>query len=181
MDLNKTRELLRFLEALPVTVILDDGERFYVEDAHGYKVEYECWNNQMDCTEVDNLADFLDFSPVKLLLSVDPDHILNIQDMIRSHLPDDLCVVRTAPFYLEIIPVSINKGKALLDVCSRLCIDPADTAAFGDSENDIPMLQAAGCGVAMGNAEDAVKAVADKVTLSNNSDGIAHALRELIM
>lgn len=98
MDLNKTRELLRFLEALPVTVILDDGERFYVEDAHGYKVEYECWNNQMDCTEVDNLADFLDFSPVKLLLSVDPDHILNIQDMIRSHLPDDLCVVRTAPF-----------------------------------------------------------------------------------
>lgn len=62
MDLNKTRELLRFLEALPVTVILDDGERFYVEDAHGYKVEYECWNNQMDCTEVDNLADFLDFS-----------------------------------------------------------------------------------------------------------------------
>ena len=73
MDLNKTRELLRFLEALPVTVILDDGERFYVEDAHGYKVEYECWNNQMDCTEVDNLADFLDFSPVKLLLSVDPD------------------------------------------------------------------------------------------------------------
>ena len=56
------------------------------------KVEYECWNNQMDCTEVDNLADFLDFSPVKLLLSVDPDEILNIQDMIRSHLPDDLCV-----------------------------------------------------------------------------------------
>ena len=105
MDLNKTRELLLFLEALPVTVILDDGERFYVEDAHGYKVEYECWNNQMDCTEVDNLADFLDFSPVKLLLSVDPDEILNIQDMIRSHLPDDLCVVRTAPFYLEIITV----------------------------------------------------------------------------
>ena len=101
--------------------------------------------------------------------------------MIRSHLPDDLCVVRTAPFYLEIIPVSINKGKALLDVCSHLDINPADTAAFGDSENDIPMLQAAGCGVAMGNAEDAVKAVADKVTLSNNSDGIAHALRELIM
>ena len=166
MDLNKTRELLRFLEALPVTVILDDGERFYVEDAHGYKVEYECWNNQMDCTEVDNLADFLDFSPVKLLLSVDP---------------DDLCVVRTAPFYLEIIPVSINKGKALLDVCSRLCIDPADTAAFGDSENDIPMLQAAGCGVAMGNAEDAVKAVADKVTLSNNSDGIVHALRHHLL
>ncbi len=43
------------------------------------------------------------------------------------------------------------------------------------------MLQAAGCGVAMGNAEDAVKAVADKVTLSNNSDGIVHALRHHLL
>lgn len=180
IDMEITRSILRFLETLPVTVILDDGNRFYVEDAHGYKVEYECWNNQMECTEVDNLADFLDFSPVKLLLSVDPAEILNIQNTIREHLPDDLSVVRTAPFYLEIIPSSINKGKALLDVCSRLGIAPADTAAFGDSENDIPMIQAAGCGVAMGNAEDAVKAAADKVTLSNNSDGIAYALRELI-
>lgn len=181
IDMETTRSILRFLETLPVTVILDDGKRFYVEDAHGYKVEYECWNNQMEYTEVDNLADFLDFSPVKLLLSVDPAEILNIQNTIREHLPDDLSVVRTAPFYLEIIPVSINKGKALLDVCSRLGIDPADAAAFGDSENDIPMIQAAGCGVAMGNAEDAVKAAADKVTLSNNSDGIAYALREFVI
>ena len=105
MELQKTKELLRFLEKLPVTVILDDGTCFYVTDSHGYKVEYECWNNQMECTEVENLADFLDFSPVKLLLSVDPEQISTVQSAIRSHLSEDLTVVRTAPFYLEILPL----------------------------------------------------------------------------
>ena len=180
MELQKTKELLRFLEKLPVTVILDDGTRFYVTDSHGYKVEYECWNNQMECTEVENLADFLNFSPVKLLLSVNPEQISTVQNAIRSHLSEDLTVVRTAPFYLEIIPSSINKGKGLLDICSYLGIQQADTVAFGDSENDIPMLKAAGCGIAMENGEPAVKAAADMVTRSNNSDGIAFALRRLL-
>ncbi|MBQ4050981.1 MAG: hypothetical protein IJD13_05070, partial [Oscillospiraceae bacterium] len=43
--------------------ILDDGRQFYVTDKNGYKVAYECMNNNMFCSEVDNLADFLSFSP----------------------------------------------------------------------------------------------------------------------
>ena len=66
MDLATTRRILRFLEELPVTVIVDDGKIFYVTDKNGYKVAYECRNNQMQCTEVDNLADWLTFSPKKL-------------------------------------------------------------------------------------------------------------------
>ena len=176
MDEEKTRELLRFLETLPVTVILDDGAQFYVTDEQGYKVEYECKNNHMECTKVGNLADFLHFSPIKLLLSVDPSNIFEIQNTIAAHLDDNLIVVRTAPFYLEIIPAEINKGKGLSDICTHMGIDLADTAAFGDSENDIPMLQAAALGIAMGNAETAVKNAADRITLSNNEDGIAYAI-----
>lgn len=176
MEVEKTKRLLRYLESLPVTVILDDGVRFYVTDAKGFKVDYECKNNNMVCTEVGNLADFLNFSPIKLLLSVEPDHIFEIQRAIAAHLDDDLIVVRTAAFYLEIIPAEINKGTGLCDICEHLGISPGDAAAFGDSENDIPMLKAAGCGIAMGNAEEAVKSIADRVTLSNNEDGIAYAI-----
>ena len=181
MDQEVTRQILRFLETLPVTVILDDGVQFYVTDAHGYKVEYECWNNNMICSEVPNLADFLYFSPVKLLLSTDPDGLRDVQEKIAAYLPEDLTVVRTAPFYLEIIPRAINKGQGLKDICRVLGIDVCETAGFGDSENDIPLIEAAGYGVAMGNAEEAVKAAADLVTLSNNNDGIAYALRELLV
>ena len=177
MELETARKLLRFLESLPVTVILDNGKQFYVTDPNGFKVEYECRCNRMTYTQVENLADSLDFSPVKLLLSVDPDRLFEIQSEIAAHLPDGLTVVRTAPFYLEIIPSSINKGNGLSDLCQMLGIPLSAAAAFGDSENDIPMLRAAGYGVAMGNAEDAVKEAADFVTISNNEDGVAYALK----
>mgnify|MGYP003457075257 CR=1 FL=1 len=45
MDISQTKEILRKLETLPVTPILDDGKQFYVTDKNGYKVEYECRNN----------------------------------------------------------------------------------------------------------------------------------------
>ena len=176
MDMEETKEILRFLDTLPVNVILDDGVQFYVKDPKAYKIEYECWNNQMTCTQVDDLAEFLHFSPVKLLMSVQPEILPDVQKQIAEHLPESLIVVRTAPFYLEIIPASINKGKGIRDICKVLGIDPAETAAFGDAENDIPMIKEAGFGVAMGNAEDAVKAAADYVTASNNEDGIPLAL-----
>jgi len=176
MDLEETRRVLRFLETLPVTPILDDGVQFYVTDRTAYKVDYECRNNNMTCTEVPNLADFLAFPPVKILMSVQPEILPDIQARIAAFLPDSLTVVQTAAFYLEVIPKSINKGQGIRDICRVLGISPAEVIAFGDAANDIPMLQAAGLGVAMGNASPAVKAAADAITTSNNDDGIRQCL-----
>ena len=180
MDLEQTRLVLRNLEALPVTPILDDGRQFYVTDKNGYKVDYECRNNEMVCSEVGNLSEFLYFAPVKILMSADPDSIGGIQQDIASWLPQELTVVQTAPFYLEVIPRSINKGQGIRDVCKVLGFGTEEVIAFGDAENDIPMLLAAGTGVAMGNAAQKVKAAADFITLSNNDDGIAAALEKYL-
>ena len=180
MAMEDARRVLRALEALPVTPILDDGARFYVVNKSGYKVDYECRNNNMRCVEVPNLADALDFAPCKLLMSVDPGQIKGVQREIAALLPDGLTVVQTAAFYLEVIPRSVDKGKGLRAACGALGVDPAHTIAFGDSENDIPMLRAAGAGIAMGNADPEVKAAADLVTLSNNEDGIAWALERIL-
>ena len=180
MDMEQTRQVLRKLENLPVTPILDDGVQFYVTDRNGYKVDYECRNNNMTCTEVENLADFLCFAPVKILMSVEPSELKTVQGRIAAFLPESLTVVQTADFYLEVIPKIINKGQGIRDICGVLGIDTAQVIAFGDAENDIPMLHTAGMGVAMGNAAEAVKKAADMVTLSNNEDGIAAALEKLI-
>ena len=180
MDLDQTKQVLRRLEELPVTPILDDGVQFNVADKNGYKVDYECKNNQMTCTEVGNLADFLTFAPIKILMSVQPEELPQVQQQIAAFLPEDLTVVQTAAFYLEVIPKIINKGQGIRDICTVLGIAPAQVISFGDAANDIPMLREAGMGVAMGNAADAVKAAADMVTLSNNDDGIAAALEKLL-
>ena len=180
MDLAETKQVLGQLESLPVTPILDDGVQFYVTDKNGYKVDYECKNNNMVCSEVGNLADFLEFAPIKILMSVQPEELMAVQKQIAEFLPESLTVVQTAAFYLEVIPRVINKGQGIRDICKVLGIEPAEVISFGDAANDIPMLEAAGMGVAMGNAQDAVKAAADMVTLSNNADGIAAALEKLL-
>lgn len=180
MDLEETKQVLRKLESLPVTPILDDGVQFYVTDKTGFKVDYECKNNNMVCSEVGNLADFLTFAPIKILMSVQPEQLKAVQKQIADFLPESLTVVQTAPFYLEVIPRVINKGQGIRDICGVLGIDAGEVISFGDAENDIPMLRAAGMGVAMGNAAEAVKAAADMVTLSNNEDGIAAALEKLL-
>lgn len=180
MDLGETKEVLRKLESLPVTPILDDGAQFYVTDKDGFKVDYECKNNHMVCSEVGNLADFLTFAPIKILMSVRPEELKAVQQQIADFLPESLTVVQTAPFYLEVIPRSINKGQGIRDICGVLGINAQEVISFGDAENDIPMLRAAGMGVAMGNSTEAVKAAADMVTLTNNEDGIAAALEKLL-
>ena len=180
MDLTETKQMLRQLESLPVTPILDDGVQFYVTDKNGFKVDYECRNNNMACTEVENLADFLTFAPIKILMSVQPQQLKAVQRQIAAFLPPSLTVVQTAAFYLEVIPRDINKGQGIRDICSVLGMEPTEVISFGDAENDIPMLRAAGMGVAMGNAAEPVKQAADMVTLSNNEDGIAAALEKLL-
>lgn len=180
MDMRTAKHVLTFLETLPVTPILDDGRQFYVTDKSAYKVDYECKNNNMTCTETGNLAEFLDFAPVKILMSVQPEILPQIQAKIAAFLPPELTVVQTADFYLEVIPLTINKGQGILDICRTLNISADEVIAFGDAENDIPMLRCAGIGVAMGNAAPAVKEAADYVTLTNNQDGIAAALERFL-
>ena len=180
MDLEETKQVLRFLETLPVTPILDDGRQFFVTDRAGYKVDYECRNNNMVCAEVENLADFLTFAPIKILMSVQPEELPEVQCKIAAKLPQSLTVVQTAPFYLEVIPRRINKGQGIGDICAVLGLDTKQVIAFGDAENDIPMLRAAGMGVAMGNAGEAVKQAADVVTDSNNHDGIAAVIEKIL-
>lgn len=179
MDMEDARSVLKMLEKLPVTPILDDGVQFYVTDKNGFKVDYECRNNAMSCVEKQNLADFLNFAPIKILMSVSEAEIASVQAQIAAILPESLTIVQTAAFYLEVIPRSINKGQGLMNICRMLDILPEQTIAFGDAENDIPMLRAAGVGVAMGNADAAVKQAADRITISNNQDGIAFALEEM--
>ena len=180
MDLEETKQVLRKLESLPVTPILDDGVQFYVADKNGYKVDYECKNNNMVCSEVGNLAEFLNFAPIKILMSVQPEELPQVQKEIAAFLPESLTVVQTAAFYLEVIPKVINKGQGIRDICKVLGLSTEEVISFGDAANDIPMLREAGMGVAMGNAAEPVKAAANMVTLSNNEDGIAAALEKLL-
>ncbi|MCR5671094.1 MAG: HAD family hydrolase [Butyrivibrio sp.] len=77
---------------------------------------------------------------------------------------------------VEMVPKGFNKGTGILKVCELLGGDPKETFSFGDSINDKEMLETAAVGVAMGNAPDAVKELADHVTAHFSDDGLFKAL-----
>jgi len=97
-----------------------------------------------------------------------------------SRLPqeiwDNYTLLRSEPFYLEILNKEASKGKAVKALAEHLGIDQDQVMAIGDSGNDIDLVDFAGLGVAMENATDEVKAVADVVTASNNEHGVALAI-----
>lgn len=88
------------------------------------------------------------------------------------------CVsARWHPAFTDITADGADKGKGLAAMARHLGLDISETMAFGDGGNDIPIIRRAGIGVAMGNAGDDVKAVADYITTSVDDDGIMNALR----
>ena len=82
--------------------------------------------------------------------------------------------------HTEIVAAGVDKGAALLHLCSRLGVQPEETAAIGDSENDLTMLRAAGLSVAMGSAPDAIRAAARFTTSDCDHDGVPQAVEMLL-
>ncbi len=84
---------------------------------------------------------------------------------------------RWYPAFCDVTAATADKANGIRAIADYMGIDISETMAFGDGGNDMSMLRAAGTGVAMGNAIDAVKTHADYVTTSVDDDGIANALR----
>lgn len=97
-------------------------------------------------------------------------------DEASLHQLEQVDVLRSNPYSVDIVPKDGNKivGIQMFGRFTDISLD--EIMVFGDHENDMGMLQAAGIGVAMGNASDHVKAVADYVTKSNQDDGICEAM-----
>jgi 5-amino-6-(5-phospho-D-ribitylamino)uracil phosphatase len=89
-------------------------------------------------------------------------------------------ITNSTPWNIEINPQGINKASGIRMVCDLLGLDMSETIAVGDSLNDLAAIQAVAVGVAMGNAQLAVKENANYVTLSNNDDGVAEVIRKFI-
>jgi len=104
-----------------------------------------------------------------------------LQSQLLSVLGNSLCEITTsgAPF-LELSAISADKGTGLQKTATQLGFTAADTIAFGDNQNDLPMFQWAGTSVAMGNALPENKRLADAVTLSNAEHGVAYYLDNLM-
>ena len=100
-------------------------------------------------------------------------------DALQKRFPDTT-VTTSIVNNVEINSKDATKGVAIQKLAAYLGLELSQTMAFGDDTNDVTMLRAAGIGVAMGNAADAVKAAADFVTDDCNHSGVAKAIRRFL-
>lgn len=115
-------------------------------------------------------------------MMIDKEQIL---DEAISQIPADFserfAIVKSAPFYLEVLNKQATKGEAVKELANKLNISLDEVMAIGDNDNDLSMIETAGIGVAMGNAVSSVKEIADKITTSNDEHGVAFALEEWVL
>lgn len=145
-------------------------------------VQQEARLSNMQVVGVDNFVEAVDFPPCKcMLVSDDEESLVGLENHWKKRLAGVLDVFRSEPYFLEVVPQFIDKGNTLGVLLSKLSIEPEDVVAIGDGVCDVTMLQLAGLGIAMGNAQDSVKACADVTTTSNEAEGVAIAVEKAIL
>lgn len=137
--------------------------------------------NGMPLRPVENFTEIVDFPVNKFLMSGEPEKVLAMQEHMQKIFGERLNIFRSEPFFLEIMPQSIDKAYSLGILLEYLKTDAAHMICCGDSYNDCSMIQMAGLGVAMANAKEETKEVADYITRSNDEDGIADVVYQFML
>lgn len=117
-------------------------------------------------------------APNKMMVMSEAANITGIQQHLRSMYDGQLNIYPSKTTYLEVMDTRGSKANAVRFVGERLGLKPAEIIAIGDNYNDVEMIRYAGMGVAMGNAPDDIKEIADFVTDTNNNDGVRKAMEK---
>lgn len=189
MSIEQGRAVLEHMKKFRVSPIVIKGEYMYTNDVFSGMIhrsagsdeifnviEYEARSNSYILCEKRDLAAFADFPIEKILTAGEPAYMQEHYEAMREPFKDTLSCMFTAPFYYEFTAKNVDKAKSIEAVFTKLGYSPQELIAYGDAENDISMLRYCGIGVAMGNAAQSVKDIADEITLSNEEDGIAESL-----
>nr|WP_299383899.1 Cof-type HAD-IIB family hydrolase [Allomuricauda sp.] len=181
IDINTAKSVHNICRNLGIGLGLYHNDEWCVEST-SERVEKEIFNTRAE-PEFESTLTTLErwaqhgIGPHKIMLMGTPDSINGITPMLEKGFLDELNCYRANDTLIEIAPRSVSKLQAIQ---SLLLPNETlkDVIAFGDNYNDIEMLEKVGYGVAMGNARDEAKAIANYIGLSNKEDGVARFVKE---
>lgn len=157
------------------------GDVVFTENPGDQYVNYECWLNRIPCEKVDNFLEAVDCLLPKCLIVGDPEPLHELELEMAEYLKGKNGVYRSEAFFLEIVPLGIDKAQRLSVLLEHLGMTREEMICVGDGYNDQSMIEYAGLGVAMQNAKPEVRAVADYITLSNEEDGVAAVVEKFCL
>lgn len=158
-----------------------DDASYYTGDFHEILMDYfrRYVGGDLAIANMHSTASLSSIRNVTKILLLTPDGDM---EEASSLLSSRFCVLNNtvgvpSSLMAEVCQKGVDKGRAMLAVLDFCTLAREDSMAFGDGSNDHELVEMAGIGVAMGNAEEPLKRIADYVTLDCASDGIGHALR----
>ena len=156
------------------------NDELYVAEKNKWSELYET-RTGVPANQVGCLSKFNDETPTKLLIILPPEQLPTLLNEYKTTYSEKLYVTQTQPEYIEFMNPDVTKGRALEALADRYGISLDSIVAFGDSYNDESLLQTAGFGIAMGNAVEPVKENADFITSTNDENGVAKAIYDVIL
>jgi Cof subfamily protein (haloacid dehalogenase superfamily) len=163
------------------TVLFYRDDRFYVEQRNAYTDLYGRISGSEPIVVPSLPAAFAGHDSTKVNIVTEPDKTPGVLTLMKEVCGDDAYVTRSNPEFVEMLSPKVDKGIALALVASELGIAIEDVLAIGDSYNDLPLLRAAGFGVAMGSGPPELKAEADAVVGDVEHDGVAEAIERFVL
>ena len=139
------------------------------EDAANPYVGEEARINKIPARQVENLPAEIQWPINKLLLVGDPVDMPHVEELMQQEFAGKLSICRSAPFFIETMPLGVGKDASLEILLRAKGLTPANLMACGDGWNDLPMIRLAGMGVAMGNAHDGVGLAVEKFILNEET------------
>ena len=141
--------------------------------------QFKFFNESLNAEKITGLKDIKHLFEtghqiLKMVYIQNGDYTELVKERIAKEFDSRYNLLIVGDGWAEIMPRSVNKGDAILNYAASLGIKPEEVMTFGDSDNDLTMIAKAGCGVAMANARENLKTIADAITLSNDEDGVAH-------
>lgn len=148
---------------------------------HDEYTELESRINGIPIHDVEDFVQYVNFPVNKCLFTAPRERAPELERRLAAQYVGRLSIYRSEPFFIEVMPLRVDKAASLDRLLARLHMRASDVIACGDGFNDVSMLRFAGLGVAMANAQDAVKREANYITLSNDEDGVAHVIEKFIL
>jgi len=130
--------------------------------------------------EVGDLLGWIERPPTKLVVVDDPGRLDGLRPRLEAQFGGRLYIAKSLPYFLELASPTISKGSGLAFVAEHVGFTAEHTIAFGDGENDLELLDWAGFGIAVANADDRLKARADWICPSAEEEGVARVLEALL-
>ncbi len=175
-------ELCAFAAEQDVAIVTYNKEGVVTErptDEWGSKEGFIC---KLPMIGVEDLAKYVDYPISKMLIALEPSRRDAVCAAAQKQFAGRLDIYPSSPFLIEVVPLGVAKDVSLEALLKHKGIARENLMACGDGLNDRSMIAYAGVGVAMQNAEEPVKAVADYVTAAdNNHDGVAEAVEKFIL